>query len=99
MITRSETIDHQHSNAKQQFKRFMDKWRRDCTREAVGEKIFRKGGRTLKRAIERKQCKVETDEDGNTLTSTYTMKGRPIGRATVTLLNTPLDEEPELTEA
>lgn len=92
MITHTETIDHENPLAKKIYNKVLRKWRSDCVKSVVSRKSLQKGGRTLRREIMRRGCKVEEDETDDTMTMTFIDKGTIKGRLTISFEN--IEPEP-----
>lgn len=84
-----KTIDHANPNSHQQYERILREWKRGCIKKVASRKARQKGGRTLRRELQRRRCDVDEieDEENNRLIHEFTAKDRTISTLYVTFEN------------
>lgn len=83
----NKTIDFELKAARRQYRRALAEWRARCIKAVIPRKTRAKGGRTLKRALDRKECFISDRQEGTRFIHVFSCKGRTVSTLTVTLEN------------
>lgn len=86
-------IDQEHPTSKKQYHRVVTNWKRRCLEASLSTDALQKGGRTMRREIERREIKFSHVEIDDSLVHSCHVKDRCISQLTVTFLNFEPEEE------
>lgn len=89
-------IDHEHPTSKKQYHRALTNWKERCIKALVSSEALRKGGRTLRREIERKEIKFSHVEIDDSLIHSCHIGERCKSQLEIRFLNFEEEDEPEL---